>query len=73
MLWVKSVSNKNYSSVLFVINSKLDNERYCTNLSYHNKRVKYMGIYILPNLILRNPTTEKFDQRANPCLSKYKM
>lgn len=44
MLWIKSVSNKNYSSVLFVINSKLDNERYCTNLSYHNKRVMYMGI-----------------------------
>lgn len=40
MLWVKSVSNKNYSSVLFVINSKLDNESHCTNLSYHNKRVK---------------------------------
>lgn len=46
MLWIKSVSNKNYSSVLFVINSKLDNESYCTNFSYHNKRVMYMGIYL---------------------------
>lgn len=47
MLWIKLVYNKNYLLVLFVINSKFDNESYCIKFFYYNKWEMYMSIYFI--------------------------